>query len=277
MARQSLTLPEVAEKLGIHYMTAYRYVRTGRLPARRVGSVWRIELSDIDKVRSGESVTGRRRTTGIVPARSQLESRLLASDEPGAWDVLETALGSGMEPEAVMLELVAPVLRSIGALWEQGELSIADEHRASAVASRLISRVGARFGRRGHKRGTVLLAAPSGEMHSAPVAIASNLLRWKGFRVIELGADTPADAIAQTAAQERGLVAVGLACTTKASLRSARRTVALLREKVPDVSIVVGGAALDDGVQAARIGADFTTNQRADELVTTIEAILEKR
>ena len=38
MARQSLTLPEVAEKLGVHYMTAYRYVRTGRLPAKRSGS-----------------------------------------------------------------------------------------------------------------------------------------------------------------------------------------------------------------------------------------------
>jgi len=93
MARQSLTLPEVAEKLGVHYMTAYRYVRTGRLPARRIGSVWRIELSDIDKVRSLDSVTGRRRTTGVVPARSQLEARLLASDEPGAWDVIETCLG----------------------------------------------------------------------------------------------------------------------------------------------------------------------------------------
>ena len=37
MARRPFTLPEVAEKLGVHYMTAYRYVRTGRLPARTRG------------------------------------------------------------------------------------------------------------------------------------------------------------------------------------------------------------------------------------------------
>jgi len=32
MSRKPLTLPEVADRLGVHYMTVYRYVRTGRLP-----------------------------------------------------------------------------------------------------------------------------------------------------------------------------------------------------------------------------------------------------
>ena len=162
---------------------------------------------------------------GVIPARAHLEARLLASDEAGAWEVIEAALGSGMEPEEVLLEIIAPTLRSIGLLWESGELTVADEHRASSVATRLISRLGARFGRRGHKRGTVILAAPPGERHSGPVAIAANLLRWRGFAAVELGADTPADAIAQTAAEETDLIAVGIACTTKASAQSARKAI----------------------------------------------------
>jgi len=36
-----------------------------------------------------------------------------------------------MEPETVLLEVIAPTLRSIGELWEQGKLGIADEHRAA--------------------------------------------------------------------------------------------------------------------------------------------------
>ena len=32
---EDLTLDEVASALGLHYMTVYKYVRTGRLPARR--------------------------------------------------------------------------------------------------------------------------------------------------------------------------------------------------------------------------------------------------
>ncbi len=42
-----LTLYEAAEQLGVHYMTVYRYVRTGRLPGRKVGAEWRIEPRDL--------------------------------------------------------------------------------------------------------------------------------------------------------------------------------------------------------------------------------------
>ena len=211
MARRPFTLPEVAEKLGVHYMTAYRYVRTGRLPARRVAGTWQIDSADLENMKRAGRGTRQRRVTGAVPARGHLEARLIASDESGAWDVLEAALGSGMEPEDVLLEILAPTMRSIGTMWELGELTVADEHRASSVAIRLISRLGARFGRRGHKRGTVILAAPPGELHSVPVALVANMLRWRGFAVVELGADTPADALAQTAAIETDLVAVGIA------------------------------------------------------------------
>ena len=38
MTQRRVTLHEAAERLGVHYMTAYRYVRTGRLPAERDGA-----------------------------------------------------------------------------------------------------------------------------------------------------------------------------------------------------------------------------------------------
>jgi NAD(P)-dependent dehydrogenase (short-subunit alcohol dehydrogenase family) len=85
-------------------------------------------------------------------------------------------------------------LEDIGDRWAQGELSVADEHRASAVATRVVSRLGARFLPRGPKRGTVVVAAPEGELHGVPVSMAADVLRWHGFAVVDLGADTPADA-----------------------------------------------------------------------------------
>ena len=44
-----LSLHEVAEILDVHYMTAYRYVRLGILPARREGRSWRIHRTDLDE------------------------------------------------------------------------------------------------------------------------------------------------------------------------------------------------------------------------------------
>ena len=126
MPRKPLTLPEVADRLGVHYMTVYRYVRTGRLPAKRVRGAWQVDPADLAHVERSRQGP---RATGKAPSRARLEARLVASDEAGAWDVLEEALASGMEPDEVLLELIGPALHSIGTLWEQGKLSVADEHR----------------------------------------------------------------------------------------------------------------------------------------------------
>ena len=273
MPKKLLTLPQVADKLGVHYMTAYRYVRTGRLPATRVKGAWQVDPADLAFVERSRQGTRSSEAKGRAPSWKRLEARLVASDEAGAWDVLEEALAAGMGPEDVLLELIAPALHSIGTLWEEGGLSVADEHRASAVAARLISRLGARFARRGHKRGTVVLAAPPGELHGLPVSIAANLLRWRGFEVVELGADTPPDALAETAAGEPGLLAVGIACTTSSSARAVRRSIAALRRVVPHVPVLLGGAAITDAAHARHLGADVFTGARASEVVSSVEAI----
>ena len=153
MPKKSFTLQQAADKLGVHYMTVYRYVRTGKLPATRVGGAWRVDPDDLAKMKPAAPRYSRSPDARAAATKAQLELRLLAGDEPGAWGVLEAALASDRSPSEVLLQLVAPALESIGDRWHLGELTVADEHRASAVAVRLISRIGARFARRGPKRG----------------------------------------------------------------------------------------------------------------------------
>ena len=50
----------------------------------------------------------------------------------GAWSVIENAMAAGMAIEEVYLELLTPALRSVGDRWETGEITVADEHVASA-------------------------------------------------------------------------------------------------------------------------------------------------
>ena len=46
---RELTLQEAADLLGVHYMTAYRYVRTGRLAATRINGKWVVARSSLDR------------------------------------------------------------------------------------------------------------------------------------------------------------------------------------------------------------------------------------
>jgi excisionase family DNA binding protein len=258
MADSDFTLQEAADQLGVHYMTAYRYVRLGLLPAAKHGGTWRVTRVDLDEFRAG-SVTapqpdggGRRR----APWAERLEARLIAGDARGAWGVIEAALTAGSELDEVYLDVLSPAMASIGAQWEAGQLDVAVEHRATGIAMRLVGRLGPRFVRRGRTRGAVVIGAPAGERHSLSTAMLADLIRGNGWEVSDLGADTPDASFVHAACDESDLIAVGVSVSTAGSLESARSALAALRAALPDVLLVLGGGAVRSEAQAKALGAD---------------------
>ena len=160
--------------------------------------------------------------------------------------------------------MVAPALDSIGRRWEAGDLSIGEEHRASGVALRLIGRLGPRFARRGRKRGTVVVGAPHGEQHGIPVAMVGDLLRGQGYAVIELGADVPDSSFAEAAQRAERLVCVLIGATTPGRDGSIASAIRAVHDRLPDVPVLVGGAAVDGAAHAARLGARWSGRDGAD-------------
>jgi predicted site-specific integrase-resolvase len=49
---QTCTLHEAAETLDLHYMTIYRYVRTGMLLASKKNGTWVIEIKELEKLKN---------------------------------------------------------------------------------------------------------------------------------------------------------------------------------------------------------------------------------
>jgi excisionase family DNA binding protein len=273
-----LTLTEVADRLGVHYMTAYRYLRTGRLEGTKHGTEWRVRDVDVARFEARASTppsgtgtgtgTGTDEPTGrpgrppaTRPSRRRIdwagraEERMLGGDEAGAWSVIESAMAAGMSLEEVYLDLLTPALRSIGDRWATTEVSVADEHLASAITLRLVGRLGPRFARRGRKRGTIIAAAPDGDTHSLPVALFADLLRGRGFRVMDLGGDVPRDSLAAVVAGTGNLLAVCLGSTTLDNEGSLVDTIASVRA-VSGVTVLAGGQAITDQDHARAVGAD---------------------
>lgn len=250
-----LTLHEAADQLGVHYMTAYRYVRLGQLDAVKVGGTWQVSASAVDAFRAqrDDAQPARLRT---VPWSDRLESRLLAGDASGAWGVIESAMAGGSSVSDVYTEVLAPALHSIGDRWAAGEIDVAIEHRASGITSRLIGRLGSRCVRRGRPRGSIVLGSPAGERHSLVVAMLADLLRLEGWDVSDLGADTPASSFLLTAESLDDLVAVGISVTNAESLPAAAETCALLRSSDEVTApVVLGGQAVEGEAHARALGA----------------------
>jgi excisionase family DNA binding protein len=249
-----LTLQEAADELGVHYMTAYRYVRLGLLAAQKSGGVWRVTRDDLERFRAGTGTAPVRAGTP-APWAERLESRLLAGDARGAWGVVEAALAAGAELDEIYLDVLTPAMVGIGTRWEAGEIDVAIEHRATGIAMRLIGRLGPRFVRRGRTKGTVVLGAPAGERHGLPVAVLADLLRLEGWEVSDLGADTPATSFAHAASTTDDVVAVGLSVTNADNLAACADACRAVRAAAPGVLVVVGGQAVTADV-AAGLDAD---------------------
>ncbi|MEJ7585263.1 MAG: B12-binding domain-containing protein [Acidimicrobiales bacterium] len=254
-----LTMQQAAAHLGVHYMTVYRYVRLGMLPAHKDGATWRVTeeaLSDFSSGRGTGPVPQLPGARSSAPWGARLEARLLAGDGSGAWSVVEAALASGASVEQLYLDIITPAMVSVGERWAVEDIDIGDEHRASAVVLRLLARLGPRFARPGRYRGSVVLAGAPGEQHALPVSMLADLLTGEGYEVIELGADVPPSSLAHMAGSVQRLSAVGVSVTTPGLDDNVRRAVASLRKRVPSVPILIGGGGIRDKEHASSLGAD---------------------
>lgn len=128
---------------------------------------------------------------------------LRADDGPGAYRIASGGLREGMEIPALYQRVIAPAMHEIGRLWEQGALTVADEHLATALTHRVLAALRppppAEDGAAAEDppRGRVMLAAVEGEQHALGLRMAADILEDAGFHAIYLGADVPTDALLQ--------------------------------------------------------------------------------
>jgi excisionase family DNA binding protein len=264
----SVNLKQAASMLGVHYMTVYRYVRQGRLNARREGTEWRVSVVAIESLK-GSSTRSPGETKELradVHWNERLEVCLLAGDETSAWAVIENALASGHSATYCYLDIIASALASIGEAWASDTIDVAEQHLATAVAIRLVARLGARFRRPGRSRGTVVFGAPPGELHILPIAIVADLVRLQGYDVLELGADVPIEAFVASTLRTPRLICVGVGITRPELLDSAQSVVDAVREIDATVPIVVGGLAIKELGSAGLRGVTAVADSGRDAI-----------
>ncbi len=118
-------------------------------------------------------------------------------DEVNAEQILNQAF-SLFPVEAVCTDLIQKGMSDIGNLWYENKLSVQQEHFASSLAMRrldaLLSAAPAPT-----RKETILVGCPADEWHTFTPLLLSLILRRRGYKVIYLGANVPADQFTETA------------------------------------------------------------------------------
>ena len=189
--------------------------------------------------------------------------------------VLERAAVSLGVP--VFLEQVAsPSIREIGHGWENGTLTVGQEHLATVVFRGVLGWI-IETVEANDRTARLLVATPAGQVHELGALLAGAAAASEGWDVVYLGADLPASEVLSAAAQA-GVHAVALSIVLPTADASLMRNLTEIREGLPpDVSLFLGGAAVDDDPERfSKLGArtigslsDFRVSLRELKEVTT--------
>jgi MerR family transcriptional regulator, light-induced transcriptional regulator len=235
-----MDLREAAGVLGVHYQTAYGWVRQGVLPARKVGRGYAVSETDV-------AALDARRRLGAEPARpirvrdwavqsQALYAAIVSGEETAARHQVER-LAAGVRVIDLCEQVIAPALRRIGDDWAAGHISIAQEHRASAITERLLAAHARQPAGRPH--GTAVVTTPPGERHSLPALMAAACLREDHWLVHHLASDLPVEEVTRLADQA-GARLVVLSSAMSRTARQARRAARAITAAHPHLTVLAG-------------------------------------
>lgn len=126
----------------------------------------------------------------------------LVDFDPGKAAAVLSEAHASLRVEDVLLHVMTPALVEIGERWARGELTVAQEHQASAF---LRGRVAALldFAGLGTFGPTVIAAGAPGEHHEIGLMMVALLLRRQGVQVEYLGVNLPLADLAAYARQRQ--------------------------------------------------------------------------
>jgi methanogenic corrinoid protein MtbC1 len=185
---------------------------------------------------------------------------LARQDEGGAVDLVLELCTPDIDTEAIMLHLVARAMVQVGRWWQSNAWTVAQEHCASHITSRVVAALAA-TARRPDPGRRVVVTCIERELHATPALLLAETLRLRGWNCTFLGADVPSTHLVTFLRRHRPS-AVALSCSLPMRLPDAHRAIAACR--LADVPVIVGGRAFGpDGRWAARLGAPWAAGGAA--------------
>ena len=213
------------------------------------------------------------------PVRS---ARTEESPVEEAWscirDLDSSALHSTLDRAAITLghsklihQVIVPLIERIGAAWEGGEISAAEEHAASAVVKEVLLSSSRPFVNTGDSP-NLIVATPVGQIHELGAVLIVSIARRAGWEVTYLGPSLPAHEIARAAISNKSL-AVALSIVYPGDDGSLPAELLELRKSLPDSLPILAGGRCAPAYQKTLSAIGATQPTDLDSLRSFLEGL----
>lgn len=175
--------------------------------------------------------------------------------EDGAEELVQQALAMGIPAGRIIYDGLMRGMSVIGKKFSQNEVFVPDVLMSAKAMNAGMTYLRSAFetGEAKHK-GVFIIGTVQGDLHDIGKNLVRMMMEGAGWKVIDLGVDTPPEKFLQTLRENPGAV-VGMSALLTTTMVNMEKVVKVLRAEYPQVIIVVGGAPLTKEF-AEKIGAD---------------------
>lgn len=214
-----------------------------------VAMLSRIKLLVDEGLTIGEAISRVRRGAEPLPTdaggpsvrevRFRMLEALMAFDRRGALEAYQEVLR--LPPDRRVEEVLLPVLRQVGEIWEANECGVGEEHFATAFIREKLAGIIEDLDTGAARGPEAVCGGIPGELHECGLMAAAIHLSTRGWRVVYLGPNVPIDELGRILQARRP----ALFCTSvvnSLSVGEFRALVTALRQAAPpETEVVVGG------------------------------------
>ncbi|SCY02794.1 5-methyltetrahydrofolate--homocysteine methyltransferase [Lachnospiraceae bacterium XBB2008] len=189
---------------------------------------------------------------------SPLKRAIIKGLKDQAANITKELIAGGRASLDIVNEEIIPALDTVGQGFEAKKMYLpqllmsaeASQSAFEVIKADMLAHPGEQV-----SRGKFVIATVHGDIHDIGKNIVKLIMENYGFEVFDLGKDVPPeDVVAE--AKRTGAPIVGLSALMTTTVPAMEETIKLLKEQLPDVKTVVGGAVLTQEYADA-IGADF--------------------
>ncbi len=198
----------------------------------------------------------------------RLFAAMVAADRAEASLIIEQALSDGIMPQRIISEILDPAIISLGEMWKERNMSLAQNYVASKIAEDALLRCLPTKDERQTRKGAVVIGNIEDDFHSLGRRTVSLFLEAAGWDVHDLGNDTPAEQFIEKALEVKASI-IGVSAMMYSTALNIRK----VREQIDGrgltgkVKLAVGGAVFNlrpelvtevggNGTASNAVGAD---------------------
>lgn len=174
----------------------------------------------------------------------------------GADELAKLALDAGVKTDEILENSLIPAMAVVGEKFSRKEIYVPQMLMAAKAMSSAMKHLKPFFqSGETKRRGKFIIGTVAGDLHDIGKNLVAMMIEGGGWEVIDLGVDVSTEKFIRAIEQNPDAV-VGLSALLTTTMENMRKTVAVIKEKYNNSTVLVGGAPVTQEY-CARIGADF--------------------